>query len=119
VVATETRPENGSVSDERNTMSATGETALMSDGRGSLKVVAIHSYPHHRPRLLLPPLPLPLHRLQLPTTLPSSPSASTVNVDTRTTIGKRYLLASRLLLRAAVMSDRVTTSTAMPNVGGI
>jgi hypothetical protein len=118
VLATETHPENGSVSAERNTMSATGETALMSDERESPKVVAIHSYRHHRPRLLLPPQPQLLHRLQLPTTLPSSPSASTANDDTKTTTERRYLLASHLLLRAAAMSDRVTTSTAMPNVAG-
>lgn len=109
----------------RNTMSVTGETGLTSDGRESLKVVATPSSHSNHHQLLsqspfLPQLQLQ-HRSQLPTILPSSPSASPANVDTKTTTGRRYPwypLASHLLLRVAAMSDRVTMSTAMPTAGG-
>ena len=108
-------------------MSVTGETGLTSDGRESLKVVATpSSHSNHRQLLsqsqsLLQPLLQLQHRSQLPTILPSSPSASSANVDTKTTTGRRYPrypLASHRLPRVAVMSDRVTMSTAMPTAGG-
>lgn len=120
VVATETRQESVSASDGRNTTSATSETVLTSDERGSPKVVATRFSRLHRPRLLLQPLPP--QRSQLPTTLRCNPITylSLASVDTKMTRERRFLLARHLHrpLREATRSAHVTTLIANPNAEG-